>query len=144
MAVQQSVDNLALLCRAALPGLTGDVVVPVALAALGAVCVCEPSISRLRTRRGDFWNLQKNPKKTIKTYLSECTYRAILSILVITSALAERHTFVSTEDETGVADTSLHAGKVARAARACRILTGGLATGRNAWFVLTVGGALQS
>lgn len=67
MAVQQSVDNLALLRRAALPGLTGDVVVPVALAALGAVRVCEPSVSRLRAQIGDYWNLQKNPQKTIKT-----------------------------------------------------------------------------
>lgn len=49
MAVQQSVDDLALLRRAALPGLTGDIVVTVALATLWAVCVREPSVAHLRT-----------------------------------------------------------------------------------------------
>lgn len=47
MAVQQSIDNLALLRWAALPGLAGDIVVTVALATLWAVCVCEPSVSHL-------------------------------------------------------------------------------------------------
>lgn len=38
-----------------------------------------------------------------------CTYWTILPVLVSASALTKRHTFVSTEDEAGVADTSFHA-----------------------------------
>lgn len=47
MAVQCSFYNFTFLCGAALPGLTGDVVVAVTLATLWAVLVSEPCASRL-------------------------------------------------------------------------------------------------
>lgn len=48
MAVQNALYDLTLLGRAALPGLAGDVVVAVAAAALGAVQLREPGVSRLQ------------------------------------------------------------------------------------------------
>lgn len=87
---------------------------------------------------GLFYNLHK-----IVRNFSLCTYRTILPILVIASALAERHALVSTEDEARVADTSFHARMAARATGARRILTSGLATSGSTWVVVTARGAFQ-
>lgn len=67
----------------------------------------------------------------------------ILSVLVVASALAERHTFVPTEDKARVADTSFHARMAARATRARRILTSRLAASGSTWVVLTARGAFH-
>lgn len=51
MASQYSFNNFALLCRTALPRFTCDVVVSIALAALGAVISIKPSVSCLHEHR---------------------------------------------------------------------------------------------
>lgn len=82
-------------------------------------------------------------KRSRKRKSMRRTHRTVLSILVVTSALAEGHTFVSTEDETRFADAAFHAGMVTRATRPGGILTGGLATSGSTWVVLTARGTLQ-
>lgn len=115
MTVQYSFYNFTLLCRAALPGFAGDVVIAITLAAFRAVLGSEPSVP----------------------------HRPILSVPISTATLAERNTFVSTEDETRVTDASLHAGLVAGATVACRLLTAGLGAGWATWVVMTAWGTLQ-
>lgn len=73
MAVQCSFYNFTFLCRAALPGLTGDVVVAVTLATFWAVLVSEPCVSHLHihthfscfkrplfTELHSFWKVKQN------------------------------------------------------------------------------------
>lgn len=153
MAVQNSFYNFTLLCRAALPCLAGDVAVAVTLAAFRAGRVSEPSVSYLQTNTNKLhfenfnifnysflWKKQnKNPFEHL-----EHTYRLILSILISTPTLAERNTFVSREDKTRVTDASFHAGLVAGATWACRVLTTWLGACRGASVVMTAWGALQS
>ena len=67
-----------------------------------------------------------------------------MSVSISASTLADRDTFVSAEDEAGVADASLHTGLVAGARGASGVLTAGLGAGRAARVVLTASGALQS
>lgn len=171
MAVQYSFYNFTLLCRAALPGLAGDDVIAITLAAFRAVLVSEPSVSHLHTHahrhtqcfhhfRGHYIDLhsfflETYPKNNFKEYRISIhvqtyflankiqekfksstleypilyTYRPILSVPISTATLAERNTFVSTEDKTRVTDASLHAGLVAGATVACRLLTAGLGAG---------------
>lgn len=49
MAVKYSFYNFTLLCRATLPGLTGDILVAITLASFRAALVSEPSVSYLHT-----------------------------------------------------------------------------------------------
>lgn len=74
----------------------------------------------------------------------EHTHRLVLSIFISTSTLADRDTFVSTEDQARVTDASLHTRLLAGATGARRVLTAGLRAGGAAWVVMIVGGALQS
>lgn len=87
---------------------------------------------------------QENENHSSWKFYSRSTYRPVLPVSISTSTLAEWDTFVSTEDEAGVTDASLYTGLVARATRACRVLTAGLRAGRAAWAVMTAWRALQS
>lgn len=103
--------------------------------ALSSLCLWTKYLPPIQTHTCNmilFYNLHK-----IVRNISLCTYRTVLPVLVIASALTERHALVSTEDETRVADTSFHARMFARATRAHRILTSGLATSGCTWVVVT-------
>lgn len=115
MTVQNSIYNFTFLSRAALPGLTGDVMVAITLATFQAFVISEPSVSHLHKHRDRFSIhvfLQKNQIKSL-LFPSDATHRPILVVLVRTSALADWNAFVSTEDETSVTDAPFHTGMVA-------------------------------
>lgn len=108
---------------------------------LCTLCVC---VSSMYVQA---YFLAKNARKmkiTPHEHSIEHTYRPVLSVSISTSTFAEWDTFVSTEDEAGLTDTSLYTGMVARATRACRVLTAGLRAGGAARAVMTAWGALQS
>lgn len=89
-----------------------------------------------------FFGFFESTENRLKVF-SVCTYWTVLPVLVRASALAERHTFVSAEDEAVVAHTPFHARIVARAFMAHRMLASGLATSRSTWVVVTARGAFQ-
>lgn len=142
VAAQDSVHNFTLLCRAACPGLAGDVVVAVTLAALRAVCRSEPSVSRLHTNA---CSLAMRLRWIIPSRVSsDRTYWPVLSTFISASTLTQWDTFIPTEDKARVTDTPLHAGMVTRATRAGGVLTAGLGTGGATGDVMTAWGTLQS